>query len=178
MVEVPVQITQKMRDAGFKPRQASKYAPHPTTAPACISLLSKSKKEVKTETLASPPPPQGLPPFVALRHYYCRLVVRASSSFKNHSFFFLNLGASVPGIHLLHHAPAAVRRALSYHLLRLVVADSSISPPSSELCSSPASVSVTILPPSSQTAQMKNPSPFQFPSFELREQKFNQEKKS
>ncbi|XP_025673919.1 probable xyloglucan glycosyltransferase 12 [Arachis hypogaea] len=39
-----------------------------------------------------------------------------------------------------------------------------------------ASVSVTILPPSSQTAQKKNPSPFQFPSFEFREQKLNQEK--
>ncbi|XLR41084.1 hypothetical protein S83_025744 [Arachis hypogaea] len=39
-----------------------------------------------------------------------------------------------------------------------------------------ASVSVTILPPSSQTAQKKNPSPFQFPSFEFKEQKLNQEK--
>ncbi|XLU94609.1 hypothetical protein S245_008961, partial [Arachis hypogaea] len=39
-----------------------------------------------------------------------------------------------------------------------------------------ASVSVTILPLSSQTAQKKNPSPFQFPSFEFREQKLNQEK--
>ncbi|XLU24405.1 hypothetical protein S245_060471, partial [Arachis hypogaea] len=39
-----------------------------------------------------------------------------------------------------------------------------------------ASVSVTILPPSSQTAQKKNPSPFQFPFFEFREQKLNQEK--
>ncbi|XLS55532.1 hypothetical protein HN51_005287, partial [Arachis hypogaea] len=75
-------------------------------------LLPKSKKEVETETLAS-------------------------SSFKNRSFFFLDLGASVPGIHLLHRAPAAVRRALSHHRLRLVVADSSNPPPSSELCSSP-----------------------------------------
>ncbi|XP_016184396.1 uncharacterized protein LOC107626121 [Arachis ipaensis] len=39
-----------------------------------------------------------------------------------------------------------------------------------------ASVSITILPLSSQTAQKKNPSPFQFPSFEFREQKLNQEK--
>ncbi|KAL4277095.1 hypothetical protein AHAS_Ahas20G0272900 [Arachis hypogaea] len=69
--------------------------------------------------------------------YHRRLVVRASSSFKNRSFFFLDLGASVPGIHLLHRAPAAVRRALSHHRLRLVVADSSNPPPSSELCSSP-----------------------------------------
>ncbi|RYR67990.1 hypothetical protein Ahy_A03g014461 [Arachis hypogaea] len=60
-----------------------------------------------------------MPPSVALRHYHRRLVVRASSSFKNRSFFFLDLGASVPGIHLLHRAPAAVRRALSHHRLRL-----------------------------------------------------------
>ncbi|QHO57645.1 Chaperone protein [Arachis hypogaea] len=86
--------------------------------------------------LASPPPPQELPPSVALRHYHRRLVVCASSSFKNCSFFFLDLGASVPGIHLLHRAPAAVRRALSHHRLRLVVADSSNPAPSFELCSS------------------------------------------
>nr|XP_025674243.2 3-ketoacyl-CoA synthase 4-like [Arachis hypogaea] len=86
---------------------------------------------------ASPPPPQGLQPSVALRHYHRRLVVRASSSFKNRSFFFLDIGASVPGIHLLHRAPAAVCRALSHHRLLLVVADSSNPPPSSELCSSP-----------------------------------------
>ncbi|QHN91685.1 50S ribosomal protein-2 [Arachis hypogaea] len=95
------------------------------------------KGQLKQETLASPPPPQGLPPSVALRHYHRRLVVRASSSFKNRSFFFLELGASVSGIHLLHCAPATVRRALSHHRLRLVVADSSNPPPSSELCSSP-----------------------------------------
>ncbi|XP_057756183.1 uncharacterized protein LOC130975399 [Arachis stenosperma] len=100
-------------------------------------LLPKSKKEVETETLASPPPQQRLPPSVTLRHYHRRLVVRASSSFKNRSFFFLDLGASVSGIHLLHRAPAAIRRALSHHRLRLVVADSSNPPPSSELCSSP-----------------------------------------
>ncbi|QHO30347.1 uncharacterized protein DS421_8g232460 [Arachis hypogaea] len=93
--------------------------------------------KVEIETLASPPPPQGLPPSVALRHYHRRLVVRASSSFKNRSFFFLDLVVSVPGIHLLYRAPAAVRRALSHHRLRLVVADSSNPPPSSELCSSP-----------------------------------------
>ncbi|RYR42310.1 hypothetical protein Ahy_A08g038768 isoform A [Arachis hypogaea] len=78
-----------------------------------------------------------MPPSVALRHYHRRLVVRASSSFKNRSFFFLDLVVSVPGIHLLYRAPAAVRRALSHHRLRLVVADSSNPPPSSELCSSP-----------------------------------------
>ncbi|RYR67869.1 hypothetical protein Ahy_A03g014322 isoform D [Arachis hypogaea] len=76
-----------------------------------------------------------MPPSVALRHYHRRLVVRASSSFKNRSFFFLDLVASVPGIHLLHRAPATVCRALSHHRLRLVVADSSNPPPSSELCS-------------------------------------------
>ncbi|XLR39124.1 hypothetical protein S83_023784 [Arachis hypogaea] len=38
---------------------------------------------------------------------------------------------------IVHRAPAAVRRALSHHRLRLVVADSSNPPPSSELCSSP-----------------------------------------
>ncbi|XLS75446.1 hypothetical protein HN51_032311 [Arachis hypogaea] len=91
----------------------------------------------KLDTTASPSPPQGLPPSVALRHYQHRLVVRASSSFKNRSFFFLNLGASVSGIHLLHRPPTAVRRALSHHRLRRVVADSSNPPPSSELCSSP-----------------------------------------
>ncbi|KAL4381213.1 hypothetical protein AHAS_Ahas04G0111000 [Arachis hypogaea] len=73
---------------------------------------------------------------VALRHYHRRLVVRASSSFKNRSLFFLDLGASVPGIQLLHRAPAAVCRALNHHRLRLVVADSSNPPPSSEFCSS------------------------------------------
>ncbi|RYR54724.1 hypothetical protein Ahy_A06g030016 isoform A [Arachis hypogaea] len=101
------------------------------------TLLPKSIKEVETETLASPPPPQGLPPSVALSHYHRRLVVRTSSSFKNRSFFFLDLGASVSGIHLLHRAPAAVRRTLNHHRLRLVVANSFNPPPSSELCSSP-----------------------------------------
>ncbi|XP_057756184.1 uncharacterized protein LOC130975400 [Arachis stenosperma] len=148
-----------------------------TQAQLCFSrLLPKSKKEVETETLASPPPPQGLPPSVALRHYHRCLVVRASSSFKKRNFFFLDLGASVPGIHLLHRAPAAVRRALSHHRLRLVVADSSNPPPSSELCSSPGLCLRHDSAPSSQTAQKKNPSPFQFPSFEFREQKLNQEK--
>ncbi|RYR50861.1 hypothetical protein Ahy_A06g025866 isoform B [Arachis hypogaea] len=84
--------------------------------------------------------------------YHRRLVVRAKSSFKNRSFFFLDLGASVPGIHLLHRAPAAVRRALSHHRLRLVVADSSNPPPSSELCSSPGLCLRHDSAPSSQTA--------------------------
>ncbi|QHO31589.1 uncharacterized protein DS421_8g242900 [Arachis hypogaea] len=140
------------------------------------TLLPKSIKEVETETLASPPPPQGLPPSVALSHYHRRLVVRTSSSFKNRSFFFLDLGASVSGIHLLHRAPAAVRRALSHHRLRLVVANSSNPLPSSELCSSPGLCHRHDSAPSSQTAQKKNPSPFQFPSFEFKEQKLNQEK--
>ncbi|QHO46804.1 uncharacterized protein DS421_6g190800 [Arachis hypogaea] len=103
----------------------------------CISFSPNQKRKLKQETLASPPLPQGLPPSVALRHYHRRLVVRASSSFKNRSFFFLELGASISGIHLLYRAPAAVCRALSHHRLCLVVADSSNPPPSSELCSSP-----------------------------------------
>ncbi|XLV01439.1 hypothetical protein S245_015776 [Arachis hypogaea] len=105
--------------------------------PYLNSFSPNQKRELKQETLASPPLPQGRPLSVALRHYHRRLVVRASSSFKNCSFFCLELGASVPGIHLLHRTPAAVRRALSHHRLRLVVADSSNPPSSSELCSSP-----------------------------------------
>ncbi|XLU28621.1 hypothetical protein S245_064687, partial [Arachis hypogaea] len=84
-------------------------------------LLPKSKKEVETGKLASPPPPQELPPSVALRHYHRRLVVRASSSFKNRSFFFLELGASVPDSSNSNRLLSCVRRL--------------------------ASVSVTILPP-------------------------------
>ncbi|XLU49810.1 hypothetical protein S245_044624, partial [Arachis hypogaea] len=83
------------------------------------SFSPNQKRKLKQEILASPPPPQGLPASVALKHYHRRLVVRASSFFKNRSFFFLELGALVPGIHLLHRAPAAVRRALNHHRLRL-----------------------------------------------------------
>ncbi|RYQ85087.1 hypothetical protein Ahy_B10g104598 [Arachis hypogaea] len=54
-----------------------------------------------------------MPPSVVLRHYHRRLVVRASSSFKNHSFF-LELGTSVPSHHLLP-------RALRHRHLHLVV---------------------------------------------------------
>ncbi|XLU98286.1 hypothetical protein S245_012626, partial [Arachis hypogaea] len=93
--------------------------------------------KLKQETLAFPPPLQGLPPSVALRHYHRRLVVRASSSFKNRNFFFLELGASVPGIHLLRRAPAAVHHALRHHHLCLVATGSSNPPPSSESCSLP-----------------------------------------
>ncbi|RYQ87774.1 hypothetical protein Ahy_B09g095315 isoform C [Arachis hypogaea] len=127
---------------------------------------------MKQETLASPPPPQGLPPSVALRHYR-RLVFRASSSFKNRSFFFLELDASVPGIHLL--LPPSVGRSVTI----VFVWSSQILPTHHCLMSCVrrlASVSVTILPPSSQIAQKENPSPFQFPSFEFTEQKLNQEK--
>ncbi|RYQ94459.1 hypothetical protein Ahy_B08g089368 [Arachis hypogaea] len=139
-------------------------------------LLPKSKKEVETGKLASPPPPQELPPSVALRHYHRRLVVRASSSFKNRSFFFLELGASVPGI---SSAPSRSCRRPSG-----AQSPSSSSgrrrffqlKPSSELCSSPGLCLRHDSAPSSQTAQKKNPSPFQFPSFEFREQKLNQEK--
>ncbi|XLU70807.1 hypothetical protein S245_029860, partial [Arachis hypogaea] len=89
----------------------------------------------------------ALPPSVALRHYHRRLVVGASSSFKNRNFFFLELSASVPDIHLLHRALAAVRRALSHHRLRLVVADSSNHHRLLSCVRRLASVSVTILPP-------------------------------
>ncbi|XLU81503.1 hypothetical protein S245_004923, partial [Arachis hypogaea] len=148
----------------------------PFEYPYLNSFSPNQKRKLKQKTLASPPPPQGLPLSVDLRHYHHRLVVRASSSFKNCSFFFLELGASVPGIHLLHRAPAAVRRALSHQRLRLVVADSSNLPLSSELCSSPGLCLHHDSASYSQTAQKKNPSPFQFPSFEFREQKLNQEK--
>ncbi|QHO51059.1 uncharacterized protein DS421_1g27610 [Arachis hypogaea] len=66
--------------------------------PCLNSFSPNQKRKLKQETLTFLPPPQELPPSVALRHYHRRLVVRASSSFKNCSFFFLELGASVPGI--------------------------------------------------------------------------------
>ncbi|XLU81383.1 hypothetical protein S245_004803, partial [Arachis hypogaea] len=95
------------------------------------------KRKLKQETLASPPPPQGLSPSVALRHYHRCLVVRASSSFKNHSFFFLELSASFHGIHLFRRAPTAVHRTLRHYRLCLVATGSSNPPPSSESCSLP-----------------------------------------
>ncbi|KAL4356437.1 hypothetical protein AHAS_Ahas09G0086600 [Arachis hypogaea] len=76
------------------------------------------------------------------------MVVRVSSSFKNRSFF-LELGASVPGLHLLRCAPAAVRcapaavrRALRHHRLCLVVVLEVHNPPIAASSSSSASLSL------------------------------------
>ncbi|XLS70920.1 hypothetical protein HN51_027785 [Arachis hypogaea] len=118
-----------------------------TVPPPSPPFSPNQKRKLKHEALASPPP-QRLPPSVAFRHYHRRMVVRVSSSFKNRSFF-LELGASVPGLHLLRCAPAAVRcapaavrRALRHHRLCLVVVLEVHNPPIAASSSSSASLSL------------------------------------
>ncbi|RYR34910.1 hypothetical protein Ahy_A10g049965 [Arachis hypogaea] len=76
---------------------------------AALMVRPAILKSVATETLASPPPPQGLPPSVMLKHHRRCLVVRPFSSFNNRTSFLSSV--SVPGLRPLYCAPATVRRA-------------------------------------------------------------------
>ncbi|QHO14007.1 F-box/kelch-repeat protein [Arachis hypogaea] len=134
-------------------------------------LLPKSKKEVETETLASPPPRTSLSGTTIVVWSSVLLppsrIAASSSSTSARQFLVF-----ICSIALL---PPSVGRSVTI----VFVWSSQILPTHHCLLSCVrrlASVSVTILPPSSQAAQKKNPSPFQFPSFEFREQKLNQEK--